>query len=167
MIKLLRLDERLIHGQIAIKWSRHLGVDRIVVIDEAASQNETIKNSLLMAAPPTAKVAIKNLADGLALLQDPRAKDAKILVVVGSIDDLLKVTEEAPDIEAINIGNYGRMAPKIPGVTRKTFGHHLYAYDDEVEILKKVASKGISFIYQTTPEDSPEQVLSLLKKGGK
>ena len=36
MIKWVRLDERMIHGQIATKWSRTLGVDRIVVADDTA-----------------------------------------------------------------------------------------------------------------------------------
>lgn len=37
MIKWVRLDERMIHGQVATKWSRTLGVDRIVVADDTGS----------------------------------------------------------------------------------------------------------------------------------
>ena len=45
MIKLFRIDERLIHGQIAIKWSRHTGVDSIVVAnDHAADDPEVFKD---------------------------------------------------------------------------------------------------------------------------
>ena len=53
MITLLRLDERLIHGQIAIKWSRHTGVDHIVVISDNAAANPIIQKSLMMAARST------------------------------------------------------------------------------------------------------------------
>ena len=52
MIKLFRIDERLIHGQIAIKWSRHTGVDSIVVANDHAAANVMIQKSLKMAAPP-------------------------------------------------------------------------------------------------------------------
>ena len=44
MIKLFRIDERLIHGQIAIKWSRHTGVDSIVVANNNAAANTMIRN---------------------------------------------------------------------------------------------------------------------------
>ena len=47
MIKLVRLDERLIHGQVAIKWSRHTGVDRIVVANDEAAGNKIIQQSLM------------------------------------------------------------------------------------------------------------------------
>ena len=45
MIKLFRIDERLIHGQIAIKWSRHTGVDSIVVANDHAAENVMIQNN--------------------------------------------------------------------------------------------------------------------------
>ena len=51
MIKMFRIDERLIHGQIAIKWSRHTGVDHIVVGNDAAANSPIIQKSLKMAAP--------------------------------------------------------------------------------------------------------------------
>ena len=68
MIKLVRLDERLIHGQVAIKWSRHTGVDRIVVANDEAAGNKIIQQSLMMAAPATAKVTIRSVADSITLL---------------------------------------------------------------------------------------------------
>jgi PTS system mannose-specific IIB component len=44
MIKLIRLDERLIHGQVAIRWSKYLGVDRILVLNDEAAKNAWLKN---------------------------------------------------------------------------------------------------------------------------
>ncbi len=112
MISLVRLDERLIHGQVAIKWSRHTGVDRIVVIDEKAANNGIIQKSLMMAAPNTVKVAIKSVDAGIKLLQDPRCEAMKILIIVSNINDLNKVLESVKGIPLVNIGNYGRVAPK-------------------------------------------------------
>ena len=48
MIKLFRIDERLIHGQIAIKWSRHTGVDSIVVANDHAAANVTVSYTHLI-----------------------------------------------------------------------------------------------------------------------
>ena len=58
MIKWVRLDERMIHGQIATKWSRTLGVDRIVVADDTAAASDIMQKSLMMAAPATCKTAV-------------------------------------------------------------------------------------------------------------
>lgn len=43
MITLIRLDERLIHGQIATKWSKHTNVTHIVVANDEAANNKIIQ----------------------------------------------------------------------------------------------------------------------------
>ena len=162
MIKLLRLDERLIHGQIAIKWSRHLNVNRIVVLNDAAANNDLIKKSLLMAAPPSAKVAIKTMEDGINLLKDPRTESLSMLVLVKDLQDTLEVLRSVEGIKTVNIGNYGRVAPKVANEPRKTYKHHLYLYDSEVELVKEILATGVECIYQTTPEDKPEPIEKLI-----
>lgn len=162
MISLIRLDERLIHGQVAIKWSRHTGVDRIVVIDEKAANNQIIQKSLMMAAPNTAKVAIRSVEAGIKLLQDPRCEKMKILIIVSDINDLNKVLENVKGIPLVNIGNYGRVAAKKGLEERKRYRSNLYLYDDEAELLKKTTGYGIETVYQTVPDDNPEKLVSVL-----
>lgn len=40
MIKLLRVDYRLVHGQVAISWSRHIGADCILVANDEVAKDE-------------------------------------------------------------------------------------------------------------------------------
>ena len=157
MLKLIRLDERLIHGQIAIKWSRHTGVDRIIVANDAAAENSVIQKSLMMAAPATCKTAIISVDKAIEMMKNPKAAEHKILLLVNNPDDLLKILssiDEKP--ETVNIGNYGRIAPKVNGEARPTYRANLYLYDDEKETLKKVLELGNKTIYQTTPEETAE-----------
>lgn len=162
MIKLIRLDERMIHGQVAIKWSRHTGVDRIIVANDAAASNPIVQKSLMMAAPPTAKVAIKSVADAIKLLSDPKAANHSILLIVASPEDLLAMVKNVKDIPLINVGNYGRIAPKQGDEQRKTYGSNLYTYPSEVELFKQILDMGIETVYQTTPEDIPEKLNKVL-----
>ncbi|MGP1376149.1 MAG: PTS system mannose/fructose/N-acetylgalactosamine-transporter subunit IIB [Bulleidia sp.] len=167
MIKLIRLDERLIHGQIAIKWSRCMGVDRIMVANDAAAANETVRRSLMMAAPPTAKTAIKSIAETLRMLQNPKAQEHNILLLVNKPADLLLVLDglRGQKIEMVNIGNYGRIAPKKDGEARKTYATNLYLYPQEADELRKVKTEfGYDAVYRTTPEDPAEEIGKLLDK---
>lgn len=152
MIKMVRLDERMIHGQIAIKWSRHLDVNRIIVADDDAAANPVVQQSLMMAAPATCKTAIVPVDKAIALCNDPRSESLTILLIVANPDSLLKVAKEVKDIPVINVGNYGRIAARQGTEIRKTYDPNLYLYDNEKEILKQVAATGIHCIMQTTPE---------------
>ena len=162
MIKMVRLDERMIHGQIAIKWSRHLDVDRIIVANDAAASNPVVQQSLMMAAPATCKTAIVPVEKGIALCNDPRSETLKILLIVSNPEDLLRVAKEVKDIPVINVGNYGRIAPKQGTEIRKTYDPNLYLYENEREILKQVAATGIHCIMQTTPEMTAQDLGKLL-----
>ena len=57
MIVQLRIDERLIHGQITTAWSRFLDVSRIVVASDKLAKDPLTTQTLLMSAPAGKKVA--------------------------------------------------------------------------------------------------------------
>jgi len=162
MIKLIRLDERLIHGQVAIRWSKFLGVDRIVVIDDESAKNDLIKKSLMMAAPADIKVAIVGMEDGIKMLADPRAENLSILVLVKTPQNVLALLNSLKGIKAVNIGNYGRVAPKNGTMVRKAFALNLYLYDSEISVIKEILKTGVECNYQVTPDDKPEPLKKIL-----
>ena len=162
MIKMIRLDERMIHGQVAIKWSRHLSVDRIIVADDGAAANDIVKKSLMMAAPPTCKTAIQPVEEAIKTLQDPRCEPLKILVIVANPSALLRIVQEVKGIPLVNVGNYGRIAEKQGELSRKTYRSNLYAYDDEVAIFQEIIATQIECNYQTTPEEAPVNLKNAL-----
>ena len=64
MIKLLRVDERLIHGQVAFAWTNSLKADCILIVNDAVAADKLRSNSLKMAAPAGVKfreVCCKNI----------------------------------------------------------------------------------------------------------
>lgn len=163
MIKMVRLDERMIHGQIAIKWSRHLDVNRIIVANDEAAANPVIQQSLMMAAPATCKTAIVPMDKAIELCNDPRSEALRILLIVARPEDLLRaVTEIKVEIPVVNAGNYGRIAPKQGTEARKLYDQNLFLYENEREILKQVVATGIPCIMQTTPELTAQDLKKLL-----
>ena len=51
MIVCLRVDERLIHGQVAMTWTKELKLNGLVVASDEAASNEIQKMTLKMAVP--------------------------------------------------------------------------------------------------------------------
>lgn len=163
MITFFRIDERLIHGQIAIKWSKHTGVSHIVVANDAAAANPLIQKSLMMAAPAGIKTAIKTIDESIALINDLRATSLKIMILVNNPKDAVTIIEQVKNIPFINVGNYGRIAPDVPGKPRKAYGRNIYCNEMEVEEFRKLVATGLKCIYQTTPEEAAEDVSRIFK----
>ena len=163
MIKLCRLDDRMIHGQIVTKWSRVVPVDRIIVANDQAGSNPIIAKSLLMAAPGNIKVAVKTVKDAVELLHNPKASAHDILLIVANPQDLLPVVEQVEGIHRVNIGNWGLLEAS-DGKQREMVSQFVALSEDEKAILAKVNEKVEDFVLQVTPDVSAIKVSSILKK---
>lgn len=162
MIKMLRIDERLIHGQVAVAWSKVLKITHIVLINDEVVKNEIQKMTLKMAVPDGVKLAIKGIEEGIALLSDPRTESMQILIVVSNPKDALAVAEKAKGIELINIGNYG-LFPSKSGKPKKELVTCVRVDEDELLLLKKIGELGLPFEAQLTPDSSKKDMIRLLK----
>ena len=66
----IRIDDRLIHGQVATRWSTGLKVNRIMVIDDAVAANDNEKAILRMAAPAGVNTSILPLEKAVANIKN-------------------------------------------------------------------------------------------------
>ncbi len=118
MIALLRIDERLIHGQVATSWSKALDIDTIVCASDEASQNPLKKKMLLIAAPPGKKTHVRGVDEVIGLLKDPRADRMKIFLLTDTPKDALKLVN-ALRLKDVNLGNYhNRKAEKTVNLSQ-------------------------------------------------
>ena len=108
MITMMRVDDRLIHGQVAVMWSKELQIQRIIVASDRIAANELQVSALKMAAPADVKAAILPIDKAAGIINDPRSKDMKILVISNDPADLLHLAEKIGERPVLNIANYGR-----------------------------------------------------------
>lgn len=163
MIKMLRIDDRLIHGQVAVVWSKNLNVSRIIVISDSISKNEIQKSALKMAAPENIKTFIQPVDEALKLLNDPRAAKLSILVVMNDPKEVRRVLEGLkPDAkpETLDLANYGRIVGDLEGKHKIT--DTVYLTDDEIRIFKDLSSENFKFIYQPLPSDTAKALDDLI-----
>lgn len=162
MIKMLRVDERLIHGQVAVSWTKILGITHIVLINNSVVKNDMQKMTLKMAVPAGVKLAIKDVEGGIKLLKDPRTEKMKILIVVKNPFDALKVAQEIKNIDLINLGNYG-LLPSNSKKEQKELVNCIRVNEDDLNALNSIAKLGIPFEAQLTPDAPKKDMIKLLK----
>jgi fructoselysine/glucoselysine PTS system EIIB component len=65
MIKLVRVDHRLLHGQVAFSWTNTLGADCILIANDEVVNDEIYKTTLKLAKPQGVRLVIKNIQDSI------------------------------------------------------------------------------------------------------
>ena len=162
MIDLLRLDERLIHGQVATSWVKTLKPDTLLVIDDVSANDVFLTKTLYMAAPSgNVKTFVMTTEKALNVLNDPRCVNRHIFAVVKTIDTLNTIAEKANDVKEICVANYGRMQSQ--NVERTRYTGNLFLSDEEKQNLKKVLDKKVPCYVQMIPENPKTPLANVLK----
>ncbi|NRT36206.1 PTS system mannose-specific IIB component [Clostridium beijerinckii] len=161
MISMVRIDDRLIHGQVAFVWTKHLGVNRIIVANDSVAKNDIQKMSLKMAVPDTIKCSILTLDEAINVLNDPRGKSLKILIVVNNPADARKIIEKVDDVPYVNISNYGLLSRDISA--KRKVKDTIYATEDDIEEFNKIFKYGKRVEYQVVPTSPVKSLEGLLK----
>ncbi|EOH97779.1 PTS sugar transporter subunit IIB [Enterococcus pallens] len=150
MITAVRVDERLIHGQVAMTWTKTLNLDGLVVASDEAAENDIQKMTLKMAAPADVRTIIKSVDGAIQLLQNPRSQEMRLMVLVPTVKDAVRVAKAFPNqIEFMNVGNAGKMTPPSPD--KKLLTKEVMLTPDEITALGELIELYPETVFQATP----------------
>lgn len=104
MIVFLRVDHRLLHGQVAFSWTQYVDADCILIANDSVPNDELRKTTIKMAKPPAVKLVIKNINDAIEAIKSGVTDKYKLFIVVESVTDAWRLASELPEITSINLG---------------------------------------------------------------
>lgn len=104
MIKLLRVDHRLLHGQVAFSWTNSVKADCILVASDTVVNDDIWKTTLKLGKPSGVKLVIKNMQDSIEAINSGVTDKYNLLVVVQTIDDAYTLAKNCRQIKSINLG---------------------------------------------------------------
>lgn len=157
MIKLVRVDHRLLHGQVAFTWTKNLGADCILIANDAVAKDKLRMAALKMAAPSGVKVVIKNIADSIAALNSGVTDKYQLMIILESIKDADLLTKGTKDIKNVNLGGVKAEEGK------KQISMAVFVSPEEITILEKMHERGIHVEVKMVPEDKGQNVINLIK----
>lgn len=162
-ITALRVDDRLIHGQVAMTWTKQLAVQGIVVANDEAANDNTQKMALKMAVPGGIKSLIKPVDEAIRILNNPKASRMRILVLTRTIKDALKVRQNVGEIGFLNVGNTGRF-DGIDVSEKLVLTPTIMLTDSEQQALKELVALDPKTCMQQVPNDEQRLVKDVLDK---
>lgn len=154
----VRIDGRLIHGQVANLWTTKLNISRIMVIDDEVAQNDIEKSGLKLATPAGVKLSVLPIEKAAHNILAGKYDSQRLLIVVRKPDRLLKLVELGVPIEEINVGNMSQ-SNETRSITKS-----INVVDQDVDVFNKLNHKGVRLIAQMVPSDKAEDFMSLLAK---
>lgn len=156
----VRIDTRLLHGQVATAWTKQVNPDRIIVVSDGVAHDKLRKTMITEAAPPGVKVNVVPISKLVQVDKDPRFGATKAMVIFETPQDLLEAEDAGVMFDSVCIGS-------MAGSAGKTVVNDAIACDAaDVDTLKKIRDHGTKFYCQKVPRDKSEDIWKLLADKG-
>ena len=148
MIVKLRIDDRLLHGQVAYSWKAKLGYNAIVIVSDAAANDDLRKATIKMCCPDGVKLATRETAKGIELLKNDKLKGMNVFVVCPDPKTAFNVLSGIDEKPSVNLGGM----QKREGANM--YSKAVYTTAEDIEYLNKITDLGLDIEVQEVPESS-------------
>lgn len=149
MIKLLRVDHRLLHGQVAFSWTGYLGANCILIANDEAVVDDLKKTTLRLAKPSGCKLVIKSIEDSIKSINAGKTDKYNLFIVVDKVADAYRLAKAVDRIETVNIGGLK--------ATEKTHPHpannNINFTDEDEQQLTELKNMGKNIELRMVPND--------------
>lgn len=154
----IRIDERLIHGQVATLWQGSWNCNRIMVIDKKSANDPMLKSVLKIACPTGVRLSVLEAETAAANLKSGKYGKERITIVTKTPADLLKLIEGGYDLEStITVGNMSG------GAGKKKISKHISVTPEDIEDFRKLDAMHYKIFLQTVPSETPTPFMKLLE----
>ncbi len=104
MIKLLRVDDNLLHGQVAFSWVRNLNIHMIIIADDQVAKDEFVKMTLGLSKPIGVILVIESIEDAIQRLKEHQDTEMNVMGIVNSIENAERILMNVSTVKNLNIG---------------------------------------------------------------
>lgn len=160
MIKHLRIDNRLIHGQVAVTWMSHIGAQAIIVCNDQVAADPIQKMALPLAARGS-KVLVYTVDETIQYAKDHPTET--MFVICKFPSDAKRVIESGVEIDTVNVGN----AAPIAGTDYVMVTKSIAATKEDAAVYREIAGlRGGKLTSQLTSTSEPSDFLKALADAG-
>ena len=153
----VRIDDRLIHGQVVTQWVKVFSAQQIVVIDNNVAQDKMQKNVLKFAAPPEIKVNIYSVDKAVEAWQKNQFGNQNVFVLFRDVKQIKELQDKGVSFPEITIGQMAIIND------RKQVYKQVGLSESEAQVLLDLEKSGMKLYFQMQPTDKKES-LDIMKK---
>ena len=141
----IRIDDRLLHGQVVVSWIPYLKANEVVIADDEYANDEFMCKLIKSSEPEGVLVHVKTIDETAAFLKE-EDKGNNILILLRTIEGIKRLSDNVK-VSYINIGGVGAAEG------RKRYYNSIHLSDDELDIIKELVNKNIKVEIRMLPKD--------------
>lgn len=155
-IVFVRVDDRLIHGEVVTAWVPSYSINRIMIVDDSVASDQLQKRIIKALAPSGVQVDAYSVDEAIEELNGEYDEKERILLLSKSPIPYDRLAKGGIELPQVNLGGMG-----IRG-ERKTFVNNVACSPDEIDAIRSLMDQGIHVFYQLVPEQRVIEITDLV-----
>lgn len=151
-----RVDDRLVHGQVATSWIRGQNIEVVVLVDDAISNNQTQISILKVSAPSGVRLYVQSVDKFIAKLNQGVLDSYRVMIVFENVKTPLELIRKGVQLTSLNLGG---MRFKEG---RRQISKALSVSVEEEAIIREIHELGVEVEHRQLSSDTKIDVLTLL-----
>ena len=142
---LVRVDDRLIHGQVMVGWRTFLGATQILVASDRLASNPTACSILDLTAPPDVRLVIDTVDNMARRVREGEFDREKDILLFENLNDILRALDLGMTFAHLNIGGIRHHDCCV------AFTPSVSLSDHDIQMLREIMGRGIPIDIQMVP----------------
>ena len=152
----MRIDNRLVHGQVVVSWIRAEKADLLMVANDSIARDDFQRSILLAVAPPSVREVVVSLDDALAYVASPEHAGERVFLLVKTPADALRLIRGGLAVQTVNVGNMAFV------VGAKRVSNTVYVTPEDIESFVKLADTGVALTCRMMPTERGNDFMKML-----
>jgi len=155
---LVRIDDRLIHGQVVENWMKFLKINHVVVVNDFVASDRTQKALFSMAVPEHTKVSILTIAQAKEAILNGQFEGDRAMLLLGCPGDVLNLIDGGVKIREVNVGGIHYSSEK------RQILKAISVSKEDIQAFQKLDRLGVRLEARMVPDDEKIDIMEIIKR---
>jgi PTS system mannose-specific IIB component len=156
---LVRVDDRLVHGQVTQGWGGHLKPDRLVVVNDTAAADGWERDLYEASAPESMTVSVLSMGEAQGRIEAWLGDGEGLLLLLESPSDALRLHDAGISFDKLNLGGLHSREG------RKRMLPYVCVNDEDVAALRNLHDRGVQIECADVPGCERKDFFEWLGRG--
>lgn len=159
-LTLVRIDDRLIHGQVVEGWIPHLRAELVLVASDAAAGDELQVSLMRLALPESVALEALTVQQAARHPGFRKEQSKRVLVLAPGPLEVLRLLEAGAAFSTVNVGGLHYTAGKVQ------LGKAIFLSKEDKDALRQINRRGVRLEGRALPNDKETDLMEMLDAHG-
>lgn len=156
---LVRIDDRLVHGQVVAGWIPYLRAELVIVASDSAAADPTQVTLMRLALPDAVALEVLPVQEAARHPSLRGDSPKKTLVLAAGPQETLKLLEEGAVFSVVNVGGLHYTAGRVQ------LGKAIFLSEGDKQALREISRRGVKLEGRALPGERTVDILEMIGEG--